>query len=80
MSHKHNCSCDHENVKYCNCCRLVYCVGCNQEWQTRNTWIYSYPYYSGTVSTDGPNQAIPAADPVYRETFITCKHSDGETS
>lgn len=49
-NHKHSCSCDHKNVKYCSTCQVVHCLDCNQEWTKRNTWNWTvgtttYPFY-----------------------------------
>lgn len=57
MSHKHNCECSHENVKYCQTCKVCHCLECNQEWSVTPVYrytYYNYPYSGGLV---GNNQA-----------------------
>lgn len=44
-SHKSCLGCQHENLKFCGCCRVPYCVDCGKEWQERTYW-YNYPFYN----------------------------------
>jgi hypothetical protein len=57
MTH-HHCECQHERVKYCPVCRVVYCEDCRREWVERGWNFTTYPYttpypywtYTQTVS------------------------------
>lgn len=53
---KHKCECKHENVRYCNNCKVVHCDGCNMEWVIRNT--YYSPQITYTYATD-TNELTP---------------------
>ena len=45
MSHEHHehC-CEHDDLRYCKVCRVVYCKGCGKEWRNKN-WYNTYPPY-----------------------------------
>lgn len=90
MSHSHSCKCKHENVKYCDHCKTVYCCDCNQEWTAKVTTTWYYPYWgqyqgSGTVyaknvsgagGTGGVN--VDSVTLTATNTPTTqCKHSHG---
>jgi len=61
MPHHHEHCCEHEQVKYCKVCRVVYCAKCGKEWK-EGIWYYpyyTYPYTNpyptwttGTLTTD----------------------------
>ena len=44
MHDHHRCICEHERVRYCRSCHVVYCEGCKQEWVTRPLYPWWSPY------------------------------------
>ena len=64
----HHCECEHENVKYCKCCKVVYCKDCNKEWKDYSGWTWTYPSYTspslygaascGTITTTDSNTIL----------------------
>jgi hypothetical protein len=81
MSHEHHQSCcQHTDVKFCPCCRVVYCTACKKEWRDNSwsyTYTYGYPYGTvlcgsasvGTVTSDN------ATTTTYPDVSGSCKHS-----
>jgi len=57
-THHEHC-CEHEQVKYCKICKVVYCVKCGKEWR-ENFWTYTYTYptYSVPYQTAGSSYKI----------------------
>ena len=54
--HNHENCCKHGEVKYCEVCKLVYCLKCGKEWRDQgNIWTYTYPSYSSYLPP--PNTA-----------------------
>ena len=49
MSDHHRCVCEHESVRYCRACRVVYCQECKQEWVSRPYLLPQYPFSQFTV-------------------------------
>jgi hypothetical protein len=55
--HQHKNCCEHNSVKYCKVCKLVYCESCGKEWCTHqfsyggwtNTWTTPSVPYNGDV-------------------------------
>lgn len=45
MKHNHSCECEHKEVRYCKKCKVVHCLGCNQEWSPKGIWTWTQPYY-----------------------------------
>lgn len=46
IKHNHNHDhCQHERLRYCSHCGVVYCLDCNKEWGNYTYWSYSYPNY-----------------------------------
>ena len=41
--HTHN-NCPHFNVKYCSCCDVTYCEGCDREWGFRRYYTDWYEW------------------------------------
>lgn len=83
-SHKSCLGCQHENLKFCGCCQIPYCVGCGKEWCERTYW-FTYPYYNDSRLQYGqstllqPN-TIPAGENIntlndgHEVTASSCKH------
>jgi len=64
--HKHQGCCNHENVKYCKCCKKVYCEDCGKEWEDKIS--YWYP-----TTTSNPYTTIGATTTAKTGT-LTCSH------
>ena len=46
----HNCiktefGCSHDNVKFCPCCKKVYCAFCGKEWPEKEIEYIERPFY-----------------------------------
>ena len=39
--------CSHKNLKYCECCKKVFCEDCNKEW-FEQYWTYIDNWIDGT--------------------------------
>jgi hypothetical protein len=86
--HKHSCECSHESVKFCRTCKVVHCLGCNQEWGLRVQSYYQYPWsytYDGLLKTGSgtsfgpPSQQTDStgfAPAQTHETYCCTNHSD----
>ena len=47
--------CSHKNLKYCECCKKVFCEDCNKEWfEQMVTWTYTDTWTDGSykITTD----------------------------
>lgn len=61
--HSHEHCCEHKNLKYCNVCKVVYCVDCKKEWKEGYWWYPNYyplyPLYTATPTiTSGSTYSI----------------------
>ncbi len=82
MSSHNHCSsfgCEHNNLKYCKCCRVPYCVDCGYEWKTYSYW--NYPYYTYTYTAGQLQQSPTVVSSGNANTpesltgcTVTCKH------
>ncbi len=55
MNHCCEHECKHDQVKYCQGCKNVYCVSCKQKWEEPCTKAHSYPWNYTFLS----NQTLP---------------------
>lgn len=73
---KHKCECKHQNVRYCDNCKVVHCDNCNQEWTAKvsyNPYItYTYPSSQWTYTSS--NQ--PTLGGVTSTSLSKCEHKD----
>ena len=72
MNHEH--CCKHENLKYCQVCKLVYCKGCNKEWRDWG-WTYTNPWIhtSPTINPSHTGTITPGSTVTAYNTGA-CKH------
>lgn len=68
----HNCECKHEDVRYCERCSLVYCVGCKVEWGRNYQW---WPYTTTTWTGDDITKYNTTTDVVYNDGAAVCVHN-----
>lgn len=71
-AHDHPHCCAHNNLRYCQVCRLVYCLDCRKEWREgASAWIYQGQYpYTTTIGCGGLGNANPQLT-----TTNTCDHT-----
>jgi len=76
MSHDHHehC-CEHEKLKYCKVCRVVYCKDCKTEWKEHG-WVYTYPW---TYTVSSPEWDAIGSKTVSSRT-IACGIASGTTT
>lgn len=63
----HSCSCDHTDVKYCNTCKIIHCLDCNQEWSPRISYYpytYTQPWYTTLGQGLGAYSNTAGASPI----------------
>jgi len=51
MSDHEHC-CEHENLRYCKVCKVIYCVDCGIKWKVWGKSYGTYPYEYTTTTGD----------------------------
>lgn len=66
-AHAHTCICSHEDLRFCKVCKVVHCLGCNQEWVTRTQgyWYNTNPYNYPWSTTIGGNSYLGGLEKKY---------------
>lgn len=66
MSHNHNHEhCKHEHLQYCNECKVVHCLDCQQEWPEKEIITIEKPVYKDwTKSWPEPRVTWQGSSPI----------------